>query len=110
MGTKNNPGSFDCYANAEPDEPMFVLLGRDSSAWVVVQLWIGIKRKMRESGHSKISDEKLEEAEKCAEALKAWAASKGKDPSHASDAWNKLFLGFAEKVLTRMIEDEEPIR
>lgn len=21
MGTKNNPGNFDCYANAEPDEP-----------------------------------------------------------------------------------------
>lgn len=29
MGTKNNPGAFDCYANAEPDEPMFVLLARD---------------------------------------------------------------------------------
>lgn len=32
MGTKNNPGAFDCYANAEPDEPMFVLLGRDKHA------------------------------------------------------------------------------
>ena len=29
MGTKNNPGVFDCYANALPDEPMFVLLARD---------------------------------------------------------------------------------
>ena len=26
MGTKNNPGKFDCYANAKPDEPLFVLL------------------------------------------------------------------------------------
>lgn len=29
MGTKNQPGSFDCYANAKGDEPLFVLLGRD---------------------------------------------------------------------------------
>ena len=32
MGTKNNPGQFDCYRNAEPDEPMFVLLARDERA------------------------------------------------------------------------------
>ena len=28
MSTKNNPGSYDCYANADPDEPM----------WPVVEL------------------------------------------------------------------------
>ena len=32
MATKNNPGKFDCYTNAEPDEPMFILLGRDPVA------------------------------------------------------------------------------
>ena len=25
MGTKNEPGEFDCYAAAEPDEPMFII-------------------------------------------------------------------------------------
>jgi hypothetical protein len=39
MGTKNNPGKFDCYADAEPDEPMFVLLARDISAPFLVRLW-----------------------------------------------------------------------
>lgn len=39
MGTKNCPGKFDCYANAEPDEPMFVLLGRDESAADLVDEW-----------------------------------------------------------------------
>lgn len=39
MGSKNNPGVFDCYANAEPDEPMFVLLGRDKHAPLLVNLW-----------------------------------------------------------------------
>lgn len=36
MGTKNNPGKFDCYDAALPDEPMFVLLARDP----VVREWV----------------------------------------------------------------------
>lgn len=43
MGTKNNPGKFDCYANAEPDEPMFVLLGRDKHAPLLVGLWAELR-------------------------------------------------------------------
>lgn len=39
MGTKNNPGTFDCYANAKPDEPMFVLLARDKKAPEIVRAW-----------------------------------------------------------------------
>ncbi len=43
MGTKNNPGKFDCYANAGPDEPMFVLLGRDRLAGHLVSIWSKIR-------------------------------------------------------------------
>ena len=43
MGTKNNPGSYDCYAKADPDEPMFILLGRDWSAHYLVSLWIALR-------------------------------------------------------------------
>lgn len=39
MGTKNNPGKFDCYDVAEPDEPMFILLGRDPISPVLVEDW-----------------------------------------------------------------------
>ena len=39
MGTKNNPGKWDCYENAEHDEPMFVLLARDRLAGHLVSLW-----------------------------------------------------------------------
>lgn len=39
MSTKNNPGPVDCYAAAEPDEPMFILLARDPRAAVLVNLW-----------------------------------------------------------------------
>jgi hypothetical protein len=39
MGTKNNPGFFDCYDKAEPDEPMFVLLARDPLAGFLTSIW-----------------------------------------------------------------------
>jgi hypothetical protein len=48
MGTKNNPGEFDCYANAEPDEPMFVLLGRDRHAPDLVEEWAGRREREHE--------------------------------------------------------------
>lgn len=39
MGTKLNPGNFDCYENAKPDEPMFILLARDAGAPALVEKW-----------------------------------------------------------------------
>ncbi len=43
MGTKNNPGKFDCHANAEPDEPMFILLARDPLAPFLTSLWAKVR-------------------------------------------------------------------
>lgn len=43
MGTKTNPGRFDCYTAAEPDEPMFILLGRDRHAAALVNLWAAMR-------------------------------------------------------------------
>lgn len=39
MGTKANPGKFDCYEDALPDEPMFVLLARDPEFYALVDEW-----------------------------------------------------------------------
>lgn len=39
MGTKNNPGRFDCEAKAEPDEPKFTMLGRDPQGAHLVSIW-----------------------------------------------------------------------
>jgi len=50
VGTKNDPGNFDCYANAEPDEPMFILLARDKSAPDVIDLWADIREEKDEDG------------------------------------------------------------
>lgn len=43
MGTKNNPGEFDCYTAAEPDEPMFILLARDPLAAHLVSIWSKVR-------------------------------------------------------------------
>lgn len=39
VGTKNNPGKYDCLASASPNEPFFVLLGRDRMAPSLVEMW-----------------------------------------------------------------------
>src|SRR5579863_8556379 len=77
MGTKNNPGAWDCYANAEPDEPMFVLLGRDPMAGALVRLW-ALAREEQGKDPSKV-----QEARMCARALDAWALHLGKIPVRA---------------------------
>ena len=40
MGTKANPGSYDCYGAADDDEPLFTLRARDPLAPVLVKLWV----------------------------------------------------------------------
>lgn len=39
MGSKAKPGEFDCYAAAEDDEPMFILLGRDEDGPELIEMW-----------------------------------------------------------------------
>jgi hypothetical protein len=64
MGTKNNPGKFDCYANAEPDEPMFVLLARDPLAPILVEQWAALRE------HLSGNPSKVAEARDCARAMR----------------------------------------
>ena len=72
MGTKNNPGVFDCYANADPDEPMFVLLGRDPMAGALVRAWADTREEWDEDPG------KVNEARSCADAMDSWAEKLGK--------------------------------
>jgi hypothetical protein len=73
MGTKNNPGEFDCYANAHPDEPMFVLLARDASAPASVEEWANKRQQDIDDGIKPESDRPMvAEARRCAEAMRAW--------------------------------------
>jgi hypothetical protein len=67
VGTKNNPDEFDCYANAEPDEPMFVLLARDPTAPSLLRWWVRMRK-----GFGKHSAEQDAQALAIADAMEAW--------------------------------------
>lgn len=80
MGTKNNPAAYDCYANALPDEPMFVLLARDPTASMLVRAWATQREYDIRSGVRPHSDMAMvHEANECAAAMTVWrAANDGK--------------------------------
>jgi hypothetical protein len=78
MGTKNDPGKFDCYASAEPDEPVFVLLGRDPAAALAITFWCAVREHLRDKGVADISDEKIDEALAHEDAMYKWAEAHGK--------------------------------
>lgn len=71
MATKNNPGSFDCYANAGPDEPTFTLLARDVCAPEVIRFWAQCRL---EEGRNKPGDAQITEALECALAMERYKA------------------------------------
>ena len=71
MGTKADPGKYDCYAIAEDDEPMFVLLARDATSSGVVREWASMKMQVKGYDHAKIG-----EALECADAMDAWRREK----------------------------------
>ena len=76
MGTKNNPGRFDAFDKAHPDEPMFVLLGRDPLAGSLVRLWA--RRRFASDGDG--SADKVCEAQRCAADMDKWLKQTGKIP------------------------------
>lgn len=90
MGTKNNPGRFDCYANAAPDEPMFVLLGRDRHAAGLVQLWALLRHREGED------EEKVAEALACAKAMEDYGVSIGKFEAHQLNVFEAMNLDATE--------------
>lgn len=93
MGTKNNPGTFDCYANADPDEPMFVLLARDPTAHLVVTFWRALRAEMGET-----SEAKLEEARECSLAMERWAKDHGKHSPAALEAMRRVLARSAPSL------------
>lgn len=88
MGTKNNPGEYDCYVNASPDEPLFVLRSTDPVAPLLVAIWAALRENNEEAADMFLSDaknithrrgrridKKSAEAFKCADAMRAYRLS-----------------------------------
>lgn len=65
MGTKKNPGKFDCLAKIGDDEPFFVLRAQDMSAPGLIDAWV-TKNK------NSVSPDKLKEARDLAENMRLW--------------------------------------
>jgi hypothetical protein len=73
MGTKNDPGKFDCYQRALPDEPTFTLLARDPDFFRLVKKWAKRRMKAIQCGDRPQADYALVgEAEKCAWEGQRW--------------------------------------
>lgn len=69
MGTKLQPGRFDCYKAAEPAEPLFTLLARDPLAPALVMEWADQYAELK--GLSS-QDPKVCEARRCGMNMLAW--------------------------------------
>lgn len=73
MGTKQEPGEYDCHAMAKPDEPLFTLLARDSDAASIVKLWAFLRMQQIELGIRPESDRaQVSEAMRCATDMEIW--------------------------------------
>ena len=59
MGTKKQPGRFDCYGDAGEDEPIFVLRANDPAAIAAIHAWMQARHL-----HNFIDGAKLIEREK----------------------------------------------
>ena len=73
MGSKLNPGAYDCYENALPDEPMFVLLARDPSAPELVEYWATERQRQIDNARRPHPDQAMvDEAVRCAANMRHW--------------------------------------
>lgn len=93
MGTKRNPGKYDCYDAADYDEPLFTLLARDPLAPMLVSLWAAIRAGDRETAYKIVTHfldqhgnryvrapehEKAAEALRCSTTMVKWQKRKRK--------------------------------
>ncbi len=103
MGTKNNPGKFDCYAKAGPDEPLFILRGTDAAAPLIVRLWAAI----REETHGAADSEMLSDAMACSDAMQGHSTALGKEAGQkaAAQAFAKISMTHLLQVAATLPRD-----
>ena len=100
MGTKNNPGPFNCYDSAHPDEPIFVLKASDPVAAIMVRFWAGVRRLISYAllNHDWSKEQsRLNEAEQCAKTMDEWRKLKGlKTYKYIKPSFNRKKSGVIE--------------
>lgn len=111
MGTKNNPGQFDCYAKLEPDEPHFVLRGRDPLAGTLVRAWAdGAEQRLNaviagswitRRPEIERQQAKIAEARRCANEMDAYCRDHGKLPARWTTKAPVITQAPAKTTVTR---------
>ena len=74
MGTKMEPGQFDCYAAAADNEPLFVLRANDPLAPDIVDAWADRYSLANADSPSEKVLAKVREARACARDMRRWLA------------------------------------
>ena len=100
MGTKSNPGDYDCWAKLEDDEPYFVLMARDPTSRRLVDRWATLLEV--EGGNP----DKIAEARQCAVAMEAWRLDKVRSDEEKMAALDKVL----EADTQRMLDEPPPQR
>jgi hypothetical protein len=78
--SKKHPPNFNCYENAEEDEPMFIVLARDKDAPLLVRMWALLREQAIEMGAKPTSDmAQVTEAKQCAYEMERWRRLNRKD-------------------------------
>lgn len=73
MVTKLNPGKFDCYNKALPDEPTFTLLARDPMFATYIRMWADQRELAIQCGDRPPEDmDMVIEARRCASDGETW--------------------------------------
>ena len=76
MGTKAQPGFYSYLGKAEPDEPVFVLMGRDPLAPMLIRRWAD------HAGRSGERPDKVAEAYALAQQFDEYRKTYGQRPRH----------------------------
>lgn len=77
MGTKTEPGNFDCYSKAGDKEELFTLRAHDPLAPWVIRFWCILRyfKEYFDANPSELPSSKLKEAWTCAKKMEAWRSS-----------------------------------
>jgi len=106
MGTKTNPGPYDCLAAAGDDEPVFILLARDANAPAAVIAWaMGRLQSIARIARPIADVDQVAEALGLARQMLAWRAAHPRPPSPAAPLPERLLdKGALDRVINRLDE------
>lgn len=119
MGTKANPGPFDCYAKLEPNEPYFLIMGRDPMGQQLVEMWcsgaeLWLSSKYGSPGNDNLTfgawmsreRAKISEARAVAEAMATYCRGEDKIPMRWSGVAPVITRAPAKTTVTRTKVEE----